>query len=389
MKHIILEAMNTEAVVFDVGKLAAHLGRLPDSRDRRGKIYPLGVILTLVILAKLAGEDKMSGIAEWIRLRRDAFVTLFNLQHRRMPCLNIIRWVLQEVVVAEELEEALQRYLHEAYGGQESRLIAIDGKTMRGTVPRGSSQGVHLLAAYLPDEGVVLKQVMVEAKENEIVAAPALVAGLDLKNKVVCGDALHTQRALSADILAGGGHYIWLVKNNQPALLADVAQFFQPPQKRAGWPLPPLTHTVAQTTEKNHGRLTKRVLTLVADSQAFLDWPGVRQVIRLERHVSCPLTGRQTLDVVYAITSCSPAQTSADQLLAWIRNYWGIENSLHYRRDVTLREDAMRIGQPSLARAVAGINNLLIGLSRKLGYTNLASARRRFSAQIAAQLHAA
>ena len=149
-----------------------------------------------------------------------------------------------------------------------------------------------------------------------------------------------------------------------------------------------MTHTVAQTTEKNHGRLTKRVLTLVADSQAFLDWPGVRQVIRLERHVSCPLTGRQTLDVVYAITSCSPAQASADQLLAWIRNYWGIENSLHYRRDVTLREDAMRIGQPSLARAVAGINNLLIGLSRKLGYTNLASARRRFSAQIAAQLHA-
>jgi predicted transposase YbfD/YdcC len=386
VKHIILEAMTTEAVVFDVGKLATYLGRLHDSRDPRGKVYPLGVILTLVVLAKLAGEDKMSGIAEWIRLRREAFVGLFNLKHRRMPCLNVIRRVLQEVVVAEELEAALQRYLHDSYGGQESRLIAIDGKTMRGTVPKGRTQGVHLLAAYLPAEGVVLKQVAVAAKENEVVAAPALVAGLDLKNKVVCGDALHTQRHLSAAILAAGGHYLWFVKDNQPTLLADVVQFFQPPQKSAGWPLPPLAHTVAQTTEKNHGRLTKRVLTLVADREAFLDWPGIRQVIRLERHVLHLHSGQQTTDVAYAITSCGPVQASADQLLAWTRHYWGIENGLHYRRDVTLREDALRIGQPTLARAVAGINNFLIGLSCKLGYTNLASARRRFNARIAAQL---
>ena len=86
--------------------------------------------------------------------------------------------------------------------------MAIDGKTMRGTIPTGSSQGVHLLAAYLPAEGVVLKQVEVGAKRNEISAAPALIEGLDLKNRVVCGDAMHTQRELSVDVLAQGGDYL-------------------------------------------------------------------------------------------------------------------------------------------------------------------------------------
>ena len=387
MKHIMLEAMGADAVVFDVGELAAYLERVHDSRDPRGKVYPLGVILAAVVLAKLAGEDKLSGIAEWIRLRRDVLVELFNCKHRRMPCLNIIRWVLQEVIVAEELEEVLRRYLHDAYGGQESRLIAIDGKTMRGTIPKGGRQGVHLLAAFLPAEGVVLKQVMVEAKENEIVAAPELIDGLDLKNKVVCGDAMHTQRGLSVKILARGGDYLWFLKDNQPSLLADVMQFFQPPQKAAGWPLTPLSHTIAHTTNSLHGRLETRTLTLMVDETCFVDWPGIRQVIKLERRIFHWRTGLQSTEVVYAITSCGPEKASAELLLGWLRSYWGIENGLHYRRDVTLREDATRLTRPSMARAVAAINNFVIGLALKMGYTNLASARRTFNARIAAQLH--
>lgn len=381
-----LESKHTEAIVFDLADLAARLDRLPDTRDRRGKIYPLGMILTLVILAKLAGEDKPSGIAEWIRLRREAFVNLFNCKHQRMPCLNIIRWVLQEIVSAEALEREFGHYLHETYGGQHSQLVAIDGKTMRGTIPKGHTQGMHLLAAYLPLEGIVLKQVVVDTKENEIVGAPLLIEGLNLKGKVVCGDAMHTQRALSADILGRGGHYIWFLKENQPTVLADVEQFFQPPQKGAGWPLPQLPQTVAQTTEKRHGRLDRRTLTLMADESGFLDWPGVRQAFRLERRSLHLRTGRESCEVIYGLTSCDPKGTTAEQLLAWTRHYWGIENGLHYRRDVTLREDATRISQPSLARVMATINNFLVGLSANLGYSNLASARRIFDARIAAQL---
>lgn len=82
MKHIILEANDTDVIAFDLADLAARLNKLTDTRDKRGKIYPLGMLLTMIILAKLAGEDKPSGIAEWIRLRRDAFVTIFNCKHR-------------------------------------------------------------------------------------------------------------------------------------------------------------------------------------------------------------------------------------------------------------------------------------------------------------------
>ena len=387
MKHIMLAAKDTEAIAFDLAHLAAYLGRIHDPRHKQGNVYPLGMILALIFLAKLAGEDKPSGITEWIRLRRDEFVRLFNFKHQRMPCLNIIRGVLQGVVSVEELEGKLRDYLHEVYGGQQSELVVIDGKTMRGTIPLSRSQGVHLLAAYLPAEGVVLKQVEVGAKENEISAAPALIEGLELKNRVVCGDAMHTQRELSVDVLARGGDYLWLLKDNQPGLLADVAQFFQPPQKGAGWPLAPLPRTVARTTEKQNGRLEQRTLTLIVDRDGFLDWPGVGQVVKLERQVLHLRTGVQSNEVVYAITSCSPQKASADQLLAWLRQYWGIENGLHYRRDVTLREDATRITQPTLARAIAAINNFVVALSMALGYSNLAAARRSFNAQIAAQLY--
>lgn len=386
MKHIILEANETDVIAFNLADLATRLNQLTDTRDKRGKIYPLGMLLTMIILAKLAGEDKPSGIAEWIRLRCDAFVTIFNCKHQRMPCLNIIRGVLQEVISIEELEKVLVDYLHETYGGQQSQLVTIDGKTMRGTIPKGYTQGVHLLAAYLPEEGIVLKQVMVAGKENEISAAPQLVEAVDLKKRVICGDAMQTQRQLSIDVLAKGGDYLWFLKENQATLLADVQRFFEPPQRCAGYALPELPCTVAESTSKGHGRVEKRRLTLMTDEYQFLNWPGVQQVFRLERYVKQVRTGVESTEVVYGITSCAPKVGTAEQLLKWTRDYWGIENGLHYRRDVTLREDATRISQPRLARAIAAINNFIVALTQKLGYANLASARRIFNAKIAAQL---
>lgn len=281
----------------------------------------------------------------------------------------------------------LNRYLHETYGGQESELLTMDGKTMRGTIPKGSTRGVHLLAVYLPSEGIVLKQVEVGEKENEISAAPKLIEGLNLKNKIVCADAMQTQRRLSVEILAKGGDYIWFIKNNQPTLRADVAQFFEPPQTcGGGWPLPELPRTVAKSSNKGHGRLEKRTLTLMTDESGFLNWPGVQQIFKLERYRQELRTGKVSIEVIYGITSRGSDRATAKQMLQWTREYWGIENGLHYRRDVTLREDATRISQPLLAQAIAVINSFVIALAQKLGYSNLASARRFFNCRIAEQL---
>ena len=125
---------------------------------------------------------------------------------------------------------------------------------------------------------------------------------------------------------------------------------------------------------------------VMVDEQQFLDWPGVCQVFKLERYVQRLRTGKESTEVIYGITSCAPKMASAEQMLQWTRLYWGIENGLHYRRDVTLHEDATRTSEPALAKTVAAINNFVVGLSQKLGYSNLASARRIFDARIAAQL---
>ena len=95
---------------------------------------------------------------------------------------------------------------------------------------------------------------------------------------------------------------------------------------------------------------------------------------------------QESTEVIYGITSCGPHQATAEQMLQWTREYEGIENGLHYRRDVTLREDATRISRPSLAQAIAIINSFIVALSQKLGYSNLTSARRIFNSRIAVQL---
>jgi predicted transposase YbfD/YdcC len=265
-------------------------------------------------------------------------------------------------------------------------VVIIDGKTLRGTIPKGQRHGVHLLAAYLPEEGLVLLQVAVESKENEISAAPRLLAALPLKGRIVCGDAMFTQRELSVQIVGQGGDYIWFVKDNQPQLQQDVAQFFVPPRKAEGWHRTPLPQTVAQQCEKAHGRLEKRTLTLMADETGFLDWPALRQVFKLERQVTSCRTGVTTAETVYGITSLSPRRASAEQLLAWTRAYWGIENGLHYRRDQTLHEDATRMTSSQQAQVMAMLNNFIVALAAKLGFTNLAAARRHFDAQLHWQL---
>jgi hypothetical protein len=143
---------------------------------------------------------------------------------------------------------------------------------------------------------------------------------------------------------------------------------------------------MARQVNKGHGRIERRTLTLMTASEAYLQWPGVQQVFRLERHTVMVTTGEVTVETIYGLTSCGPTKADADQLIRWLRAYWSIENGLHYRRDVTLREDATRTAFPGLARAIAIVNNFLIGLVQKLGYGNLPSARRYFDARIAQQL---
>jgi predicted transposase YbfD/YdcC len=382
MKHITFENQELVGVVFDVGALVEQLHTLTDSRQARGKRYPLPFLLVVVLMAKICGQNKPTGMAEWVRLRREQLVLAFELGRETVPSLNTIRRTVAETVSAEELHGLFRRFLHQEYGGQQSVIISLDGKTLRGTIPKGKTQGVHLLAAYLPEEGIVLMQVAVANKENEIRAAPRVLKRLDLREKIVCGDAMFTQRGLSVQINAQGGDFIWFVKDNQPQLRVDVEQFFVPPRKAKGWAIAQLPQETAQVTQKAHGRIETRKLTLMQDETGFIDWPCLEQVFKLERQVVHCNTGELSAETVYGITSLSRTRASAAELLEWTQAYWGIENGLHYRRDKTLQEDETRMANVNQAQVIATLNNFIIGLATKLGFKNLASAQRHFDAEI-------
>jgi hypothetical protein len=175
--------LNPEGLVIDLNSLYDCLARLHDRRQAQGLRYSLVHILLFVVLAKLAGQDRLFGISEWVRHRQVQLAEALHLKKPRGPCLNTYRRVLGQVIDLEEFEQVVHDFFAAQPGAGHNVQIALDGKTLRGTIPAGQTKGLHLLAAYLPQEGWVLMEVAVEDKENEIPAAPRLLKCLDLRGK--------------------------------------------------------------------------------------------------------------------------------------------------------------------------------------------------------------
>jgi predicted transposase YbfD/YdcC len=368
-------------MVFDFQGLYAYLRQLHDSRSPRGIRYQLADVLVLAILAKLGGEDGPHGMAEWLKHRAEMLVTALGLPRTSMPHRVSISRILGNTVAIEELENLLADYFdHQAQGSQEV-VIAIDGKTLRGTIDPGQTSGEHLLAAYLPGEGLVLMQMPVGDKENEIMVAPELIRVIDLRGKIVVGDAMHTQRKLSVEVVRNGGHYIWTAKGNQMQVMETIAHLFEPEPVTPGFAPTPTDFKVATSVNKGHGRIEKRTITVSSMLKDYLDWPYVEQVFKLERQFTYVKTGRVSTQISYGLTSLPAEQAFPGQLLSHLRSYWGIENGLHYRRDVTFKEDRCRLTIGHATRTMATLNNLVLALILRQGFNNVPSARRRFNAR--------
>lgn len=380
-KPLSFEVNLKEGFFFTVDSLFATLCTLQDQRDARGLRYALVTVLVFIILAKLAGEDHLRGIAQWVRLRQAALATALALTKPQAPHATTYGRVLDRAVSVSAFEQAVSAFFAAQPGAGESVQVSLDGKTLRGTIPAGRSRGVHLLAAYLPEEGWVLLQVEVGRKENEVPAAMRIVHCLDLRNKIITGDALLAQRELSAQIVEAGGDYVWTVKENQPQLLRDIAALFGPESCTPGFS--PCAKDFATVThcEKGHGRIEQRTLTTSSMLQGYVDWPYAQQVFRLERRFVRVSDGLVTEKTTYGVTSLSVQKASPAGLLQIVRGHWGIENGLHYRRDDTLREDRCRLkGQG--AHMMAAINNLVLGLLRWQGVVNVPDARRHYEVHL-------
>ncbi|MEM7375774.1 MAG: ISAs1 family transposase [Bacteroidota bacterium] len=366
--------------IIELGGLYRHLEQIRDLRDPRGVRYYLADVLSLIILAKLGGEDEVRGIADWLKYRAGQLSKALKLPRESMPHETTIGRILGGAIEPEELEKQLQSYFDGQVQQSQEVVITIDGKTLRGTIPTGQTQGIHLLAAYLPAEGIVLMQVEVSSKENEIVAAPKLLQMIDLRDKVVIGDAMHTQRQISIDIVTAQGDYLWIAKDNQAQLKEDIAHLFAPQEcSPATSPLPTDFERFTDYSY-GHGRYETRTLTTSTMLKDFLDWPYLEQVFKLEYCSVNLVTGKRQTQTHYGLTSLSASEASPQRLLALKRRYWAIENRLHYRRDVSLGEDRCRLRTGYSPRIMATLNNLVLALIDRLDFHTLPDARRRFSA---------
>ena len=358
-----------------------------DGRAKRGRRYVAAVGLTILLLAKLAGEKSLSGIAEWARLRQGWLAEHLPLKDGRVPCANTYRYLCEHIHL-EELNAALGQYFAPAAspvavsatgtpGAPMRTHLALDGKSLRGTRRSGcdSKMTSHVVGLYNVTAQFMWRQQTVAGKGQERRAASELIAPLNLAGSVVSADALHTQPKWAQAILDRAGAYLLIAKRNQSELREAIAVLFSQTPRPHLFP-----EQQAQSIDKQHGRLEVRHLRVSSELCAYLAprWPQVAQVFQVERLIT--RHGKTTQEFAYGLTSLPAADLPPDDLLALIRAHWHIENRVHWRRDVTLGEDACHVTTGQVPQVLAALNNTVLALVDHLRLPNLAQAIRQFAA---------
>jgi predicted transposase YbfD/YdcC len=351
--------VRVEPSVLRAATLVQLLTHVPDPRKRRGRRHPLVVVLVIAVGAVTAGARSLTGIGEWAH---DVGAELLAQVHLEaaVPSEATIRRVIEalDAGVFAHLCGAWTRLRWRHVNGQ--GVIAIVGKTVRRATPRGG-RAPHLVAAITHDTGLVIGQVAVDAKSNEIPALRDLLGLMDIKGLVITADAMHTQRDTATFITSRGADYVLTVKANQPGLRRCLAGL-------------PWRHVPAhRDTERSHGRTCTRSIKAV-EAPAGLGFPGARQVLQLRRTVT--RQGKRTVEIVYLICSRPMTQAPPQTVASWIRGHWTIEDRLHYVRDLTYDEDRSRVRTGTGAEVMATLRNLAISLLRLAGWDNIAQATR-------------
>jgi predicted transposase YbfD/YdcC len=374
--------ISANGIEYEKGSIYDHLETLTDLRKPNGKRYSLETLLMIILMAKLCGANTPMEIAEWAQHRKGQLVGILHLKRPQMPHHNTYRRILAEKMYEEEVERLVGEYNQ---SGRHGTVYSMDGKAMVGKRKSDETGVEYLLSVYDVTQAKVLSQVEVGRKENEITKAPQALKRVEIAEKVITGDALHTQRGISRQIVEAGGDYVWPVKENQRRLYQNIQSLFAPEYPKPGFGKIPTDFLSAKTVNKGHGRIEIRTITTSEMLNPYSGWPALAQVYRLERQFDWRRNGRSiktSTQVEFGITSLTRQEISPLKLLNIRRSHWGIETGLHYRRDVTLREDATRMTVGNAAKIMASLNNLVLALIRQANFHNAAQARRWFSAHI-------
>jgi len=336
---------------------------LPDPRQAGKVIYPLPEILLLCLLAVLAGAESFVEIARWGRgrvefLRRflpfkggtpshdqlgDIFATLDATIFQRC----FVAWVASITGVPRDV-------------------VAIDGKTVRRSADkRKGKAAIHMVSAFAARQRLVLGQVKVADKSNEIIAIPALLDMLAIEGAVVTIDAMGCQRDISQKVMDKKADYILALKGNQGTLREDV-EVFAAEQKENGFKDAEVSQH--KTVDADHGRIETRTCTVIHDVKWLQErhqWPGLKSVVMVESERETPATAKDPAKIEretrFYITSLV---WLADQIAPAIRGHWMIENGLHWMMDMMFRDDECRVRTENAPANFTTIKHMALNLIR-------------------------
>jgi len=355
--------------------LLEHFADLTDPRVERTKLHQLLDILVMAMCATICGAEGWEDFAEFGQAKREWFETFLELPNG-IPSPDTFRRVLQRLD-PREFEACFVRWVQSVNKIASGQLVALDGKQLRGSRDVAADlSAIHMVSAWACENRLVLGQVKVDKKSNEITALPELLRALALTGCIVTIDAMGCQTKIAEQIIEGEADYVLALKGNQGTLHEDIVSYFGWAEKTGFTQIP---YTFHETLEKDHGRIEERRCWATSDVEWLepkAQWQGLQSIVMVE--ADREVRGRErTLERRYFISSL-PAE--AKPLLAAVRGHWGIENQLHWCLDVAMREDASRIRTDHAPENVAVLRHIALNLLKQERSCKLGIKRKQLKA---------
>jgi predicted transposase YbfD/YdcC len=350
---------------------------LPDPRQCHKVTYPLAEVLLLCLLAVLAGADGAVDIARFGKGKLELLRRFLPFRDGT-PSHDQIGDILA-VLDPEKFQQCFVAWVV-ALTGAPSGVVAIDGKTLRRSHNRRRGQAaIHMVSAFAAGQRVVLGQVKVADKSNEIIAIPALLDMMAIEGAIVTIDAMGCQRNIAQKIVDKNADYILALKGNQSSLREDV-ELFVAEQKANDFKDTKVSHH--QTVDGDHDRIETRNYTVIHDVawlQKRHDWPGLKSVVMVESIRETPgatptAAPKIEREVRFYIASLVWLACLMGPL---IRSHWAVENSLHWVMDMIFRDDECRIRTDHAPANFTTIKHLAFNLIRRAPGTQSIRLRRK------------
>lgn len=339
--------------------------QLDDPRADNAR-HPLHELLLIAFCAVLCGGEDYSDMEEFGYAKQDYFRQFLRLPHGIPSHDTFAR--LFRLLDPDQFHACFLSFMRR-FAENLTGVVALDGKTLRRSWDQASGQSpLHLVSAWAADQRLVLGQMAVDSKSNEITAVPKLLALLSLQGTIVTADAMHCQRSVAEQVIGQGGDYVLALKGNQGCLHQDVRHLLDHS--------PSLAVATYTDVDKGHGRIETRT-SLVSPEIDWLQqehaWPGLAAIGKLTRTRQIGVVS--STETAYYLLS---TPLSAQRFGQVVRQHWGIENSLHWVLDVTMREDQARQRKDHGPENLALLRKLSLNVARlELSKGSMKGKRKR------------